>query len=868
MKNLICISLMFMIACATFAQQAGWQWQNPYPQGNDLNSIIMNGVSGWAVGDQGTVLHTNTAWVDFEVVDLGTTENLHCISISGISGNGWIVGSNGTIFYTKNWGETWSKQYSGTHELLYSVSAYEGDCPWICGNNVILKSYNHGENWQWVNSTYYSCFYAVDQKDCQEIWIAGGAGLVISTKDAGSSWQLHPTPVTYNLFSIDVIPYGDYRACGNQASIISSSDFGDTWVKENETSFLDLYNVDTKGIGGPAYAVGSKGAILETLNGGNTWTQKESPTINALNDVCFRSAIYPLINQVFAAGWYGLILKKEEPIDAEFEIMNEQPLHYMISADFINADTGWTVGGDKVKLSGTKEGIILHTTDGGKTWEKQLKIPDILNCVDFINKNEGWAVGANGIIKHTTNGGYYWKTQTSPLYGQLNAVCFVDENNGWIVSRDNWGEIVHTTDGGDTWIRQTPPTHNALVDIFFINADKGWIVGMDSTILRTTNGGETWLRCDLVVSNNHFFRSVYFLDEMHGWTVGVYGIIMLTHDGGITWHEINSGFHESLFSVFFIDPLNGWATGSDGTILRSIDGGYTWFKQYSGIYRNAMASIYFANLNDGWVCGEGGTIKGTKNGGFWNEPGTFLRNKIDRPINDLTETSDILTVDFTYIINSGYQLVGLEVMIDSIMHTRASDLEISLSHSGITETLVSNVSDPGANFLWTKFTDQASKRITDGVAPFSGNHKPFHSLTAFNGQDPCGEWILKIYDGKTGHTGTLNAWGIKPLFEKNVVINETIPYEGKSKIQLSQNIPNPFLSQTTIDWQQAANNHVVIKVFDFTGREMRTLVDEKMLPGEHQVIFNAESLPAGVYFYQLKIGGVVETKKMVLFQKN
>jgi photosystem II stability/assembly factor-like uncharacterized protein/subtilisin-like proprotein convertase family protein len=864
MKNLICISLMCVIVSTSFSQKAGWQWQNPYLLGNDLNSIFMTGPQGWAVGDEGTLLHTETEWYDYEVVDLGTIENLNCVYMSAVSGRGWIVGNNGAIFFTNDYGETWLKQNSGTHQDLYSVTGIDGECIWVCGDNVILHAFHYGETWEWINSTYHSRFFAVDQKDCQEIWISGEAGLVISTKDAGISWQLHPTPVTYNLYSIDVVPYGDYRACGHQAVIISSSDAGDTWIKENETTFLDLYDVDTKGIVGPAYAVGSKGTILETLNGGSTWAQIESPTINTLNDVCFRKAIYPLVNQVFAVGWYGLILKKEEPEEAEFEIMNERPLHIMQSVDFISADTGWAVGGDKVTLSGTKEGIILHTADGGKTWEKQLTIPDILNCVDFINKTEGWAVGANGIIKHTTNGGYSWKTQTSPLYGQLNAVCFVDENNGWIVSRDNWGEIVHTTDGGSTWIRQTPPTHNALVDVFFINADKGWIVGMDSTILRTTDGGQTWLRCDLVVSNNHFFRSVYFIDELHGWTVGVYGIIMLTNDGGITWQEINSGFSESLFSVCFVDPDNGWATGSDGTILRSIDGGYTWFEQYSGIFRNTMASIHFANLNDGWVCGEGGNIKGTKNGGFWNEPGTFLRNKLDRPINDLTETSDILTVDFSDIKSSGYLLVGLAVMIDSIMHTRAGDLEISLSHSGITETLVSTVSDPGANFLWTKLTDEASKMISNGVAPFSGNHKPFHPLTAFNGLDPGGEWILKIYDGKTGHTGTLNAWGIKPLFEKIVAINEPIPAGEEHKIILSQNVPNPFSGITKIKWISEIGGYTTLKVFNVHGELLTTLKNAYLPKGEYSIEFDGSHLSAGVYYYQLQVGHFLVTKKCII----
>jgi hypothetical protein len=57
---------------------------------------------------------------------------------------------------------------------------------------------------------------------------------------------------------------------------------------------------------------------------------------------------------------------------------------------------------------------------------------------------------------------------------------------------------------------------------------------------------------------------------------------------------------------------------------------------------------------------------------------------------------------------------------------------------------------------------------------------------------------------------------------------------------------------------------VVLKVYDFMGKETRTLVNEDMVPGEHQVTFNAYSLPAGVYFYQLQANGRVETNKMMV----
>jgi photosystem II stability/assembly factor-like uncharacterized protein/subtilisin-like proprotein convertase family protein len=865
MKRLISILFIIIFANAT-SGQAGWHWQNPYLQGNDLNSIIMNGVIGWAVGDMGVVMRTENSGYDWEIVDLNTSLNLNCIYLEEISGRGWIVGDAGAIFYSEDAGEHWTKQYSGTNEDLYSITAIGGDCPWVSGYDVILNSYNHGETWDKLSTPVHTWFWEIDQKDCDEVWVCGNQSLVMSTKDHGVTWQKHTVPTTYNLIGIDVVPNGDFRACGNQAVIIRSSDGGETWEKENQTPFISMHAVETRGIGGPAYAVGDKGVILETIDGGSTWNTKESSTIYQLYDVCFGA----LFHDVYAAGWYGQVVRKDEPVNAEFEVLNKKPNHYMMDMDFINADTGWIVGGENLDDAGTKAGVILHTVDGGKTWETQLTKPYYFNSVDFINENVGWAVGSKGIsmgegvILHTINGGQTWTSQTNPIIESIDKVFFLDENNGWVVSNDWWGQIAHTTNGGHDWILQTNPTKNSIVDVFFINPQKGWAVGMDSTILRTSNGGLTWLRTALTVSNNWYFRSVFFIDELHGWAVGVYGVIMLTNDGGITWQEVVHGHGETLQSVFFINALNGWAVGDAGTVLRSVDGGYTWFNQYSGIRRNFLCSVQFTDLNNGWISGEGGTIKNTGNGGFWNEPGTFLRNKLNLPINDFSETIDTLIVGDASKSKADYCLAGLEVLIDSVMHSRASDLEISLTHNGITETLVSNVTDPGSDFLWTRLTDDAKKTITDGVAPFSGNHKPSKPLTAFNGLDPGGLWILTIYDNKAGDIGTLNAWGIKPRFEKSVATSLPDVIEAEQKIYLSQNVPNPFSKITKINWVSEISGFTTLKIFNVNGQEIATLKNQFTPKGEYSVEFDGSRVSSGIYYYQLRVGDYMLTKKCVI----
>ena len=87
-----------------------------------------------------------------------------------------------------------------------------------------------------------------------------------------------------------------------------------------------------------------------------------------------------------------------------------------------------------------------------------------------------------------------------------------------------------------------------------------------------------------------------------------------------------------------------------------------------------------------------------------------------------------------------------------------------------------------------------------------------------------------------------------------------------NEFHLLQNYPNPFNPTTTIRYDIKTKDNVELKVFDLLGREIATLVNENQTPGTYEVVFDATSLPSGVYFYQLKAGNFVETRKMVLIK--
>jgi hypothetical protein len=89
---------------------------------------------------------------------------------------------------------------------------------------------------------------------------------------------------------------------------------------------------------------------------------------------------------------------------------------------------------------------------------------------------------------------------------------------------------------------------------------------------------------------------------------------------------------------------------------------------------------------------------------------------------------------------------------------------------------------------------------------------------------------------------------------------------------LEQNYPNPFNPSTKIKFttpitlSEVEGSLVTLKVFDVLGNEIATLVNEEKPVGKYEVEFNASDLPSGVYFYQLKAGTFLETKKMLLIK--
>ncbi|MEO8398650.1 MAG: T9SS type A sorting domain-containing protein [Ignavibacteriaceae bacterium] len=209
---------------------------------------------------------------------------------------------------------------------------------------------------------------------------------------------------------------------------------------------------------------------------------------------------------------------------------------------------------------------------------------------------------------------------------------------------------------------------------------------------------------------------------------------------------------------------------------------------------------------------------------------------------------------------------SLSVSIDSLSHSKDDDLEISLIHLGVEDTIIYRAGGTGQNFINTVIFDSASTPIESGSAPFSGEYKPFSSLSKFSNMDPEGAWILKVYDRATGNTGILDSWELTI----NIMATPTSVEETSSGVpnnfELLQNYPNPFNPSTKIEFHITETSFTSLKIYDLLGREVSSLLNEDLTPGKYAINFDGKNLSSGIYLYKLDSGKFSQTKKMILLK--
>lgn len=357
----------------------------------------------------------------------------------------------------------------------------------------------------------------------------------------------------------------------------------------------------------------------------------------------------------------------------------------LLGVYFVSLTDGWAVGND---------GIIMHTTDGGISWNLQgSNTNQTIEDITFIDKETGFAVGSTNIVLKTTNGGAEWINQNLVIgvvgdYGpNLNCVSFADANNGIIVD----GGILRTTNGGSDWEQQN--YYNLGINsVSFADSNTGIIVGNSGKIMRTTNSGASWTEQVNVTTEDLY--DISFCNSDNGIAVGYNGTIIKTTNGGIDWQKVSSGTSTSLYGIFFIDINNAVTVGNNGIILQTTNGGTTWRAVNSRIsdylYDRYLLKVYFADSNNGFTVGAHGVILKTTDGGKTWFPQTHTKEApiLTQPPNNTVEAEINTTFEWTnkFFEADSYQLqISTDTSFSSFFYNDSTISNKNIELNGLSE---------------------------------------------------------------------------------------------------------------------------------------------------------------------------------------
>jgi hypothetical protein len=164
-------------------------------------------------------------------------------------------------------------------------------------------------------------------------------------------------------------------------------------------------------------------------------------------------------------------------------------------------------------------------------------------------------------------------------------------------------------------------------------------------------------------------------------------------------------------------------------------------------------------------------------------------------------------------------------------------------------------------------TYSPDSRLEDWVTQFwqNNNWENFSRLKSTYdvfGNEIVWEWEMWENSAWQNHVQILFIYTLVSSVEEDI-LNEF-------NYSLSQNYPNPFNPSTKIRFNipnvGTGLALSVLKVYDVLGNEVAILIDEYKPAGTYVINFDASRLPSGVYFYQLKAGNYLETKKMILLR--
>lgn len=613
------LTLSFVILCCFFLSkqiysQSGWTFQNPYPTGNTLYSLVFaNSLTGYAVGYNGTLIKTadgGASWTSINtghngVYDFFSSVYFTSANTGYISGGGGGLGT-GLILKTTNGGTSWVTVNPGAIYPMFGmffINEFTGFATGSFGR--VMKTTDAGASWTTLiitSANLGNIFFP----SANVGYVSGNDSTIYKTTNGGTNWfKIQHAGRSYNgnLFFVNE---NTGFCCTNLDGLKKTTNGGSSWFVSNNNyiwSSVHFINSIT------GFICGDNGKVYKTTNTGTNWFNTTySYVTQGLNDIYFSDSL----NGV-AVGSEGFIRKSSDG-GLNWLTINNNIRDSLYSIGFIG-DIGYTAGGN---------GTVMKSTNSGLTWVAQSKITAAtITDLCLLNSNEVVGVGTGRKIIKTTNGGTNWISATPGNYS--SHLYSVDKaSSSTLVAVGDNGLIMKSTNSGANWSNITGPTMSSLKSVSFTDSLNGTAVGIGGTILKTSNSGGNWSQINTADVTVNDLNGVSFLNSNTGIAVGNNGTILKTTNGGNNWVQKTSGTIDDIISVSIANSVC-YATLYSSYVLKSTNLGENWTSHFTQS-NSALLSVFFNDANTGWICGTGGAILKTTDGG-----GVFV-NKISSEV--------------------------------------------------------------------------------------------------------------------------------------------------------------------------------------------------------------------------------------------
>jgi photosystem II stability/assembly factor-like uncharacterized protein len=489
----------------------------------------------------------------------------------------------------------------------------------------------------------------------------------------------------------------------------------------------------------------------------------------------------------------------------------------------------------------------------------------------------------------------FFTTYSLPTISALQIGAF-DEEIVCVAASEG---IYRTTDHGQSWSKVYGNSDSliSIKDITVLNETTGIVVGeinFISLLLKTTDAGASWERI-IIPNTQTFYRATSFGNKI---SIGAdAGRLVLSNDQGNTWNIYNGGmsiwFQEvgdilmtdqsiymSQYDIKKTENLIHWQTVSTSNnrfamglaksgdrlfsvgsvpnenrpmISYSSNDGVTWNDSVIADHRGTFMRIKFITPEVGFACGNYSKI-----GGYWN----MIYLTMDRG-NTWEEIYNDSAGYFSVIRD--LSIYGNQIYFCATRHiirlTVDEPLPVELSSFS---SSVSNLNNVNLNWSTTSERNNSCFRIersvseiewvTVGTITGNGTTTMSHEYTFTDRNLNPGTYFYRLK--QIDYNGNFEYFSLS----NDVLIG--IP----EKYFLSQNYPNPFNPITQINYTIPEDGLVILKVFDLTGKEIMTVLNEIKTAGYNSVYIDSKNLTTGVYFYKLQSGSFTETKKMTLIK--